>query len=49
MVAANICGDRNDDDGDKNNTGGHHRNGVEDAREEKGDPVITRVTMDDYE
>ena len=45
MVAANICGDRNDDDGDKNNTGGHHGNGVEDAGEEKGDPVITSTCL----
>ena len=49
VVAANICGDRNGDDGDKNNTRCHHGNGVEDAREEKGDPVIRRVTMHGYE
>jgi len=45
VVAANICGDRNGDDGDKNNTGGHHGNGVEDAREEKGDPLAKCEVM----
>ena len=29
VVATNICGDRQEDHGDKDNAGGHHGNGVE--------------------
>ena len=38
VVATNIRGDRQEDQGYKDNTGGHHGNGVEDTGEEVNCP-----------
>ena len=38
MVATNIRGDRQEDQGYKDKAGGHHGNGVEDAGEEVNCP-----------
>ena len=49
MVATNVGGDRKDDDSDKNNTGGHHGNGVEDTGHKISNPEKRGAAIVDSE